>query len=101
MPHPYYLPNFMDAFTWSLPFVAEKVTDIYKTILVLSHTEGEETKEVSINKEKGDIIKAKLLGVGKMARMVSTLKTESANIKKIKNFNNGLIPKGNLFKFYN
>ncbi|KAG8838321.1 3',5'-cyclic-nucleotide phosphodiesterase (PDEase) (3':5'-CNP), partial [Serendipita sp. 411] len=41
-PHPFWLPNFADAFSWSLPYVAEKALDMLQAIMNVIGPEEEE-----------------------------------------------------------
>jgi serine/threonine-protein phosphatase 2B catalytic subunit len=102
MPHPYWLPNFMDAFSWSLPFVGEKserawysccpltidsfttVTDMLAAVLnictqeELNESAGEPSQSpVTIDREKAErrkVIKNKILAVGRISHMFSLLR---------------------------
>ncbi|KAH9916748.1 Metallo-dependent phosphatase [Epithele typhae] len=103
--HPYWLPNFMDAFTWSLPFVGSKITEML--LAILSVCSDQELESVSSEEEdadraraledddsdedartvdlasSGDIsqrrqeIKNKILAVGRMQRIFQLLREEA------------------------
>jgi serine/threonine-protein phosphatase 2B catalytic subunit len=100
--HPYYLPNFMNAFNWSLPFVVEKMMDMFGVILNLyapgeDESDDEETPaqpEPLIDKERADIIKTKIRSVARLSRMYTTLREEQESIVMLKGLAGGNIPQG-------
>jgi len=104
-PHPYYLPNFMDVFTWSLPFVAEKVTDMLYSILSYEGTAEEEEIDIEaaakvqgpseVLRKKGGVLKDKVVAVTKLMRMYRVLKENQNKIVQLKQLSpNGKIPSG-------
>eukprot|EP00455_Lapot_gusevi_P011679 TRINITY_DN15426_c0_g1_i2.p1 TRINITY_DN15426_c0_g1~~TRINITY_DN15426_c0_g1_i2.p1 ORF type:complete len:143 (+),score=30.29 TRINITY_DN15426_c0_g1_i2:182-610(+) len=96
-PHPYYLPNFMNAFTWSLPFVAEKVTDMLTTMWQLVDDGAEDDRSAapsSLGEERGEQIRKKILAMGKMAKMFRTLREENESIVELKGLAGGQLPIG-------
>lgn len=90
-PHPYWLPNFMDAFTWTLPFVAQKVADMFHGLLSTistdemeeeeAHAEDLQAEEIAARRMR---IKQKIRDVGKMSRVFAVLREESERVSELK-----------------
>lgn len=110
-PHPYWLPNFMDVFTWSLPFVGEKITDMLIAILNISSKEELEdplppipptpssppTPSAEDNSEiRRRAIKNKILAIGRLSRVFQVLREESERVTELKTASGGRLPAGTL-----
>jgi serine/threonine-protein phosphatase 2B catalytic subunit len=114
-PHPYWLPNFMDVFTWSLPFVGEKITDML--IAILSTCSEDELKDdqtpssvstgpvsppinIPLDPEsieyKRRAIKNKILAIGRLSRVFQVLREESERVTELKTASGGRLPAGTL-----
>jgi serine/threonine-protein phosphatase 2B catalytic subunit len=117
-PHPYWLPNFMDVFTWSLPFVGEKITDML--IAILSITTEDELKDEGTPSTTGPgsppitghvpttgmdpesieykrrAIKNKILAIGRLSRVFQVLREESERVTELKTASGGRLPAGTL-----
>eukprot|EP00299_Pterocystis_sp_00344_P002581 c12915_g1_i1.p1 GENE.c12915_g1_i1~~c12915_g1_i1.p1 ORF type:complete len:512 (+),score=106.42 c12915_g1_i1:44-1537(+) len=84
-PHPYYLPNFMNVFEWSLPFVADKIGEFCVAILNRTPDEEEEVPRAAEQREiSARVIKNKIRSAAKFAVMLRALRDHSDEILQIK-----------------
>jgi len=90
-PHPYVLPGFMNVFAWSLPFVAEKVTEIlihiWNSVDDVVAEEEERVMQIEYNdkQRKREALRSKLRTVSRMLRIYKTMRAVSATALAGKN----------------
>lgn len=106
---PYRLPDNLDVFSWSVPFLAEKVTNMLFNILKQGGIDAiEDNAEIDKILKRDDldekqkrklIMKNKVTSIAKMSKMFCTLREESEMLLQIKNISpDGKLPRGILMQ---
>lgn len=115
-PHPFWLSNFMDVFTWSVPFVGEKITDMLIAILntcseeelegdtpsaspaspVSDSTPVDTDPTVNSSDIKRRAFRNKVLVIGRLSRVFRVLREQSEGITEFKSAAAGRLPPGTL-----
>ncbi|KAG7883769.1 hypothetical protein KL938_002354 [Ogataea parapolymorpha] len=98
-PEPYRLPNGLDAFTWSIPFVAERTSDILLQLLNICSAEelGGGTNEAEAEARPMDYaaLRKKILAIGRVSRMFNMLREEAQKVEQLRTLAGGdALPKG-------
>ena len=98
----------MDVFSWSMPFLAEKVISMLYTIVKRGVGDDDddddmpkkiETVSTVAKPNRGLVMKNKVKSVAKMSRMFTTLREESETLLKLKNMSpDGKLPRGLLLE---
>lgn len=87
--HPFHLPGDIDLFTWSIPFLAEKVTEMLFSIvgsnIAYSPNSAKELENIDFSKlmkdysveekkERGEILRTKVKTVARLQRLFKNLR---------------------------
>lgn len=93
VPHPYYLPKFMNAFDWSLPFVAEKTAEFFMAILNMASKDAKiegltDEERAKLDKDFEDrqrLIKSKIKAMARVNKMFQTIRNERETLTELMN----------------
>jgi serine/threonine-protein phosphatase 2B catalytic subunit len=96
-PHPYCLPDFMNAIGWSIPFLCEKITEMLMHILNVQSSDTDSKAPIIASEE--NVMKIKIQFLAKMMKMYKTLREENELILKLKGLcNTHKLPRGLLLE---
>ena len=99
-PHPFILPDFMNIFSWSIPFVSEKISEMLLHIIKKQDLDVElTTNNKTIEENVTESLRMKVKMITVMMKMYRTLREERELIMKLKGFCPGnKIPRGILIQ---